>query len=742
MVLSKDCKRFCSYAFYDPEGIVDDYVLVFLKELKKEIDTIVFISNGQVDPNGKCKVEQLGIQVWERENVGFDIEGHKYVLQNYGYDKLREYDEIIMTNSTIAGPLYPLSEMFNSMGERDVDFWGITMHHGENYDPWNLIEYGYIPPHVQSFFIAIRKSMFDTNVFRNYWNQLRPIRSYFEAVGFHEVVFTKKFADMGYKWDVYIDSSELDHISSYPLSYTPREVIVDKRCPIFKRKSLFLSFDDVKAFSYGEVGDDLLECLKERHYDVNLLLPNVLRTTPLLQVNVALSTLYVNNEDTTSVRDQQSICIFVYIWDEYCCEIVRRYIKELADAGDVYVYTKISLEQLKDITQYTNVTISESSLGKETYGNTLEIAKRYEYACYLTFDVEIPEEARVLPKLEYYRYSMDSLCKTKELLYNHIQTLKSISYLGMLSPGICANELYNKIQYGNWSSQYDITQEVLERLNVAVSLKQELPPYAPYAGFYLVRVEDIIDMPLQEAYGYLEEMNCKDVLKILHMIIPCMLQKKGKVSGYALSEYTARGNLVLESAPSIELLDRIENIPYRTTLFYDIGDGICEKDSIVKKQYIKQKDSMIVIYELPCDTKQLRIDPQECYYFMGLKSKICVNGEEVQYDTQNGNVLGEYDYFVTRDPMYLLGGEFHKGDLIQISYDMVYCFGEMNSQSGQEAIRLVNDSVHKQLTQVLREKEHFMEEAQQYHNQVNEILESKSYKFMRGICDVKDRLWK
>ena len=149
-----------TYAVEFVQGIVDEYVLVFLKELKKEMHTIVFISNGAVEIESKKKVEQLGIIVWERENVGFDIEGHKYVLQHYGYDKLREFDEIVMTNSTIAGPLYPFSEMFDTMAQRDLDFWGITMHHGETYDPWNLIEYGYIPPHVQSFFIAIRKSMF------------------------------------------------------------------------------------------------------------------------------------------------------------------------------------------------------------------------------------------------------------------------------------------------------------------------------------------------------------------------------------------------------------------------------------------------------------------------------------------------------------------------------------------------------------------------------------------------------
>lgn len=727
MVLSQECKRFCSYAFYDPDGIVDEYVLVFLKELKKEMHTIVFISNGAVEIESKKKVEQLGIIVWERENVGFDIEGHKYVLQHYGYDKLREFDEIVMTNSTIAGPLYPFSEMFDTMAQRDLDFWGITMHHGETYDPWNLIEYGYIPPHVQSFFIAIRKSMFDTNSFKNYWDSLRPIRSYFEAVSFHEVVFTKKFSDMGYKWDVYVDSKELDRISSYPLSYTPREVIIGKRCPVFKRKSLFLSFDDVKAFSYGEVGDSLMECLQVCNYDINLLLPNVLRTTPLLQVNVALSTLYVNDEDVHADIDKKSVCSFVYLWDEYCADIVKNYIEELTQATDVYVYTMISSQKLDFLSGYQNVTIMEEVIGEQSYKQTLEIAKRYEYACYLTFDVEIPEEARILPKLEYFRFCMDSLVKTKDLLHNHIQTIENTSYLGMLSPGISSNELYNKIQYGNWSSQYSLIQAVLKELHIKVPMKQELPPYAPYSGFYLIKTEEMEHMPLADLYDFLEQLGCGTPLKVLHMILPCLLQMQGKISGYALARDTARGNLVLDSAPRIELLDRIDTIPFQTTLFYDTGNGICGEDCIVKKQYIKQKEKLQVSYELPCDTRQIRIDPQECYYFLGKNCEIQINGKTVMCDAHNGITAGDMEYFVTRDPMYLLGGEFHKGDTIQITYDMVFCFGDMNSESGQIAMNMLSEAIQNQEIVI-----------QKYQAQLNEITASKSYKVMRSICSVKD----
>ena len=45
---------------------------------------------------------------------------------NIGWEKLREYDEVVMFIFTIMGPLYPFKTMFDEMSSRDVDFWGIT----------------------------------------------------------------------------------------------------------------------------------------------------------------------------------------------------------------------------------------------------------------------------------------------------------------------------------------------------------------------------------------------------------------------------------------------------------------------------------------------------------------------------------------------------------------------------------------------------------------------------------------
>ena len=96
------------------------------------------------------------------------------------------------------GPVYPLEEMFKTMDQRDLDFWGITMFHEyKEGDPFGTIPYGYIPNHIQSHFIAVRKPMLNSLEYQMYWDHMQMIHDYREAVGCHEAIFTKRFADAG-----------------------------------------------------------------------------------------------------------------------------------------------------------------------------------------------------------------------------------------------------------------------------------------------------------------------------------------------------------------------------------------------------------------------------------------------------------------------------------------------------------------------------------------------------------------
>ena len=127
----------------------------------------------------------------------FDIWGYKTGLDHYGWDRLSEFDEVVVANNTVFGPVFPFSQMFAGMANRDLDFWGLTRHYEHEKDPTDSSPLGYTTEHVQSYFMGFRKSFIQSADFRGYWDNLPALNSYHEAIGKHETYFTHYFSEPG-----------------------------------------------------------------------------------------------------------------------------------------------------------------------------------------------------------------------------------------------------------------------------------------------------------------------------------------------------------------------------------------------------------------------------------------------------------------------------------------------------------------------------------------------------------------
>ena len=187
-------KRLLIYFFYDREGKVDRYVDKMLEGICGHMDTCLVVCNGLLSPEGRKIFQKYTSQIIVRENKGFDVWAYKTALEYVGWEQLEVYDEIIMMNFTIMGPIYPFQEMFDTMDKKNVDFWGLTLFHESDNDPFGKIKYDFLPLHIQSHFIAVRKNMIKSREFKEYWKSMPMITCYEEAVCWHEAIFTKHFS--------------------------------------------------------------------------------------------------------------------------------------------------------------------------------------------------------------------------------------------------------------------------------------------------------------------------------------------------------------------------------------------------------------------------------------------------------------------------------------------------------------------------------------------------------------------
>lgn len=265
-------KRIAFYLFWDKDGVVDRYVPYCLEQLREHVDHIVVVSNGPVDAAGRTSLDAVADDVWERENVGFDVWGYKEAMERFGMERLGEYDELILLNYTFFGPVFPFSEMFGKSESWDVDFWGIT-EHGE-VRPHPFENKDVLPKHIQSHWLAVRKPLLTSDAFREYWATMPMITSYNQSVDMHEARFADHFAGLGYKWDV------LFHEADYPdLNPVLDDVVMltEDRCPILKRRTFF--HDPNYLSDYAIIGRDIIDILERTsEYPLELIWENIART--------------------------------------------------------------------------------------------------------------------------------------------------------------------------------------------------------------------------------------------------------------------------------------------------------------------------------------------------------------------------------------------------------------------------------------------------------------------------------
>ena len=130
-------KRLGIFFFYEKNGDVDDFITYYLRDLARNLTELIVVCNGKLSKQGRAAFEEFTDQIIVRENKGLDVWAYKTALDHYGWQRLSEFDEVVMTNSTLMGPVRPLKEMFDAMARRpELDFWGLSMHHGAQSNPF------------------------------------------------------------------------------------------------------------------------------------------------------------------------------------------------------------------------------------------------------------------------------------------------------------------------------------------------------------------------------------------------------------------------------------------------------------------------------------------------------------------------------------------------------------------------------------------------------------------------------
>ena len=211
----ENTKRYLIYVIFEDQKDIQEYKYLFLDHLAKFADKVLIISNSQLNNCDMRHLSRYG-EVRIRENKGYDTAAFRYGILEAYPDLTTDFSELILANDTSIGPITDFSQMFDEMDAKKLDFWGVTF--GEEQDDiTGYNRYNYIPKHLQSYFLAIRRNMFLDPQFLKYWENLTQTDSREEAIGKHETVFTKYFSDLGYRYDAYVRENSDSAMYIHPL---------------------------------------------------------------------------------------------------------------------------------------------------------------------------------------------------------------------------------------------------------------------------------------------------------------------------------------------------------------------------------------------------------------------------------------------------------------------------------------------------------------------------------------------
>lgn len=632
-IINENNNRLAIYVFFDENGIVDDYIPYFLTDLQKNIKDLIVVCNGQISPEGYKCFEQFTDTILVRDNIGLDTWAYKRGLDHVGWENLEQYDEVLMINDTILGPVYPFAEMFAAMDQRDLDFWGMTKHYRLSTNAFDN-EYGYTPEHLQTFFLACRKTMIQSEIFQAYWDNLPQIDSYKDAVGKHETYFTKYFYDNGFQYDAYVQTDDLEAYNPNPIFAEAYRITVDRKCPVFKKKLFFMDYEHIIGSTNGDMVLSLYEYIDMgTNYDVNMILQTLLRAkneadvAKCLHMNYILPSTLSKKEEICKELQVHKTAAVLYIHNENDIDRLYHYVSNIPKEIDIYfLYEKSELqERIKsEFQKYESHTITYIPVDKkggEVFGFLIgmrEYVKQYEFIC-CAQNVEILEHTYISILDGHERRNLDNVLGSEDYICNIIEKFIENPKLGIASPALPNHGYYLYNMGSEWGSheEYEQTLALAKELGINVPLRIDGDMMSPYGHCFWCRVEalsELLDFDWEKLDFPMEEKDDRRIfLRAAQNLYAPAAQQKGYYAVRIFTTESARveyTNLYYYLRKQCMISDDSNTL--LSSLFYATEEFEQEKclAVLIKKETgpLKLKFDFSSIDE---EIRQLRFDPCE-----------------------------------------------------------------------------------------------------------------------------------
>lgn len=236
--------RLVIFAGFKKNGIIHDYVISYLNYLSKISNNIIYIADNEPNLKELGKLLPYVSHIECHPHGEYDFGSYKigfnYAIEN---NLLSDVDEIVFCNDSCFC-INSLETVFNTMKTKECDFWAMT---GSN-------EY---EEHLQSYFLLIKKNVFENKVFIDYLNNVKHLDDFVQIVKTFEIPLKKTLENEGFKATTYLPITKKLNPTFYPIKcFKQHDPLVKKKLfsePYGCRESLlrimlFICLSNKKAY--------------------------------------------------------------------------------------------------------------------------------------------------------------------------------------------------------------------------------------------------------------------------------------------------------------------------------------------------------------------------------------------------------------------------------------------------------------------------------------------------------------
>lgn len=249
--LPKGPRRACLFAAYDPHLRIDDYVLIYLRELARHAD-VFFLADCEIPASELAKLDGIAKGAWAERHGAYDFGSYSKLARDLvGWDRLTQYDEVLFVNDSCY-LVRPLDAVFADMDTRPCAWWGLQATKGlaatrasQRFPAEDRLQMASLTPemlgrfeqdpvydfHVGSYFMAFRRDVVADPGFQRVMNAVDVQKSKYTIVRKYEVGLTRFLIGNGYGFETWLSYTTRRH----PVYTAAIFDLIRDGFPLFKR---------------------------------------------------------------------------------------------------------------------------------------------------------------------------------------------------------------------------------------------------------------------------------------------------------------------------------------------------------------------------------------------------------------------------------------------------------------------------------------------------------------------------